>query len=151
MTMRIMVFVVLGSVAPALVAAQESRDSIRAERQRHVEALRERIAGREQQPAGEVFRDIRMLKEMPAGRLLSILVAGYASSLGVGCDHCLVVGELEIVSKPQKQFALDLAAMAGRINRELLPAIGNLDSERPVVNCTTCHRGQVKPATSLDR
>jgi hypothetical protein len=77
--------------------------------------------------------------------------AGYANSLGVGCDHCHVAGEWESESKPQKQIARDMAAMAGRINRELLPAIGNLDSERPVVNCTTCHRGQVKPATSLDR
>jgi hypothetical protein len=39
--------------------------------------------------------------------------------------------------------------MVGKINGEMLKNIKNLKSENPVVNCTTCHRGQVKPALNL--
>ena len=35
------------------------------------------------------------------------------------------------------------------INSELLPKIKNLKSDHPGVNCTTCHRGAVKPALNL--
>ncbi|MEX1993094.1 MAG: hypothetical protein WD929_00415 [Steroidobacteraceae bacterium] len=28
--------------------------------------------------------------------------------------------------------------------------IEGIESEQPVINCTTCHRGQKKPAISLD-
>jgi hypothetical protein len=37
----------------------------------------------------------------------------------------------------------------GAINTEQLKKIKNLKSENPGVNCTTCHRGQVKPALNL--
>ena len=39
--------------------------------------------------------------------------------------------------------------MVGTINGELLPKIKNLKSEHPGINCTTCHRGQVKPAQNM--
>ena len=42
-----------------------------------------------------------------------------------------------------------MADLSRTLNTELLPKIKNLKSEHPVVNCTTCHRGQVKPATNL--
>jgi hypothetical protein len=35
------------------------------------------------------------------------------------------------------------------INGTLLKNIQNLRSPNPTVTCTTCHRGQVKPATVL--
>ena len=39
--------------------------------------------------------------------------------------------------------------MTATINNELLPKIQNLKSEKPTVNCTTCHRGSTKPALNL--
>jgi hypothetical protein len=50
--------------------------------------LRKTIAGQENKPAGEVFKNIQMLKAMPAGRLLRVMEMGYARSLGVNCTHC---------------------------------------------------------------
>ena len=38
--------------------------------------------------------------------------------------------------------------MVREINAKL-GTIEGLDSEKPVVNCTTCHRGQIKPALDL--
>jgi hypothetical protein len=111
--------------------------------------LKRRIAGQEQKPAGEVFKNIQMLKAMPAARLLAVMQIGYAKSLGVNCTHCHVPGEWEKEDKPTKQIARDMAAMNKLINNEQLKNIKNLKGPNPVINCTTCHRGQVKPALDL--
>lgn len=111
--------------------------------------LRKVIAGQENKPAGEVFKNIQMLKAMPAGRLLRVMEMGYARSLGVNCTHCHVAGEWEKEDKSTKQIARDMAAMVAVINTEQLKKIKNLKSPDPVINCTTCHRGQAKPALNL--
>lgn len=118
-----------------------------------IATLREQIKGREQEPAGKVFRNVTtpMLKDAPAARLLAVMEFGYARSLGVTCTHCHVAGKWESEDKPQKQIARDMQAMAARINGEMLKGIKNLKSATPTINCTTCHRGQVTPALNLPR
>ncbi|HKO97244.1 MAG TPA: c-type cytochrome [Pyrinomonadaceae bacterium] len=111
--------------------------------------LRESIAGKENEPAEKVFKNIQLLKGVPAGRLLRIMEMGYSRSLGVTCTHCHVPDAFEKDDKPTKQVARDMAAMVGAINNQHLKQIKNLKSETPVVNCTTCHRGQTKPALNL--
>ena len=111
--------------------------------------LRKRIAGRENEPAETVFKNIQFLKGVPAGRLLNVMRIGYSRSLGVNCTHCHVVDEWEKDDKPTKQTARDMAQMVRTINNDLLKNIKNLKSESPVINCTTCHRGQTKPALDL--
>lgn len=111
--------------------------------------LREQIKGRENEPAEKVFKNVQMMKTVPAGRLLAIMEMGYARSLGVNCTHCHAPEKWESEEKPPKQIAREMAAMVGKINGEMLKNIKNLKSENPVVNCTTCHRGQVKPALNL--
>jgi len=111
--------------------------------------LKEQIKGKEKEPASSVFKNVQTLKTMPAGRLLAIMEFGYARSLGVNCTHCHTPEKWESDDKPQKQIARDMSAMVGRINGELLKGIKNLKSESPTVNCTTCHRGDVKPALNL--
>lgn len=111
--------------------------------------LRKAIAGQEQKPAAEVFKNIQLLKTMPAGRLLRVMELGYAKSLGVDCTHCHVAGAWEKEDKPTKQITRDMFAMMGNINQEQLKKIKNLKSPEPMINCTTCHRGQTKPALNL--
>lgn len=111
--------------------------------------LRKRIAGQENKPAAEVFKNIQMLKAMPAGRLLRVMELGFARSLGVNCTHCHVAGEWEKEDKPTKQIARDMSAMVAAITNDHLKKIKNLKSPEPVINCTTCHRGQTKPALNL--
>lgn len=112
--------------------------------------LRESIAGREQEPASEVYEDIQMFKQVPAGRLLRIMEMGFSRSLGVNCTHCHNPDDWASEEKNKKQITRDMMQMVGKINGELLSKIENLESENPTVNCTTCHRGQVKPALNLD-
>jgi len=111
--------------------------------------LRKSIAGKENEPAENVFKNIQLFKGMPAGRLLRVMELGYARSLGVTCTHCHIPGEWAKEDKPTKQIARDMAAMVSAINGQHLKQIKNLKGESPVVNCTTCHRGQIKPALNL--
>jgi len=131
------------------MAAQSRADSINTEKQAFLEAISKQIAENESKPAAEVFKNIKMLKEATAGRLLSVMNFGYSRSLGVSCTHCHVPGKWESDEKPAKQVARDMAAMVGKINGELLAGIDNLRTSNPTVNCTTCHRGQTQPALSL--
>lgn len=111
--------------------------------------LKEQIKGKENEPAETVFKNIQMLKGTPAGRLLAIMEFGYARSLGVSCNHCHVPEKWESEEKNTKQIARDMSDMVKKINGDLLKNIKNLKSETPIINCTTCHRGQTKPALNL--
>lgn len=111
--------------------------------------LRKKIAGQENKPAEEVFKNIQILKGMPAERLLKVMELGYSRSLGVNCTHCHIVDQWEKEDKTTKQVARDMVLMTRAINNDYLKKIKNLKSENPVVNCTTCHRGQTKPALNL--
>ena len=137
-------------VAPVTAApAPALPDTIAAGRDRLAREVRASIAGRENDPAEQVFKNIKSLTGVPAGRLLAIMNVGYGKSLGVGCAHCHVVGEWASESKPQKQIAREMAQMAAAINGQFLAGIKNLKGPNAVVNCTTCHRGAVKPALNL--
>lgn len=111
--------------------------------------LREQIKGKEKEPAEKVFKNIQTLKGIPAGRFLAIMEMGFSRSLGVDCTHCHTPEKWDAEDKNNKQIAREMWAMMGRINGELLKNIKNLKSESPTVNCTTCHRGQIKPALNL--
>ena len=111
--------------------------------------LMKQIAGKENQPAEQVFKNIQMFKGVPAARLLRIMELGYSRSLGVNCAHCHVVDQWDKDDKPTKPIAREMAKMVQTINNDLLKNIKNLKGPNPIVNCTTCHRGQTKPALNL--
>jgi hypothetical protein len=109
-----------------------------------VKDLRDRIAGQEDKPASEVFKNIQMLKTTKAGQLPDIMVA-WTKALGKDCMHCHAIEGYDKETKPQKQIARDMITMVGDINTKTLPKIKNLDSKEPRISCWTCHRGQLKP------
>jgi len=111
--------------------------------------LREQIKGHEKDPATTVFKNIKVMTGTTAERLLSVMEFGFARSLGVDCTHCHIPDNWAAEDKPEKQIARDMSAMNTTINKELLKNIKNLKSPNPIVNCTTCHRGEVKPAINL--
>jgi cytochrome c peroxidase len=133
------------ATASAAVAATPVNDSLVKDRTQHVNEVLATIAGKEDMPAEQVFKNIRMLKGMPASRLLAIMNRGYSNSLGVSCSHCHVVGEYDREDKPTKQIARDMGAMVSTINGTLLKDIKNLKSPNPTVNCSTCHNGRARP------
>lgn len=134
---------------PAARPAAGTPDSILRRRDSLYQAALAAISGRENQRADSVFRNLRRMGGMPAGRLLAVMRDGYSSSLGVDCTHCHVPGDYASEENDRKQIARDMMAMVGRINTELLPAVPNLRGPQAIVNCSTCHRGQVKPALNV--
>ena len=131
------------ALLPALAnEAEPSKDQLLAQ-------LRQQIAGREQEPAETVFKDIQTLKGRPAEQVLAVMELGYSRSLGVDCAHCHDVKDWPADAKKQKQIAREMTLMTREINAKLKTFEG-IESEPPVINCTTCHRGQKKPALNLD-
>lgn len=115
-----------------------------------IAAIQEKVKGKENLPAEEVFDNIDILKGLPAGRVLPIMQIAFSKSLGVKCGHCHAMDNMAADLKPTKEIARDMWRMTGRINQELLKNIDNLQSEQPRINCTTCHRGQAIPALNLE-
>jgi len=122
-------------------------DSFVAERDSLMKELLAHYTDKLQAPAESVFKNIKILKGITVENLLRRMNLGYGRSLGVRCQHCHVLGHWDDEDKPTKQVARDMMLMTGRINDELLPAIKNIKSEKPGVNCGTCHRGTSRPGT----
>lgn len=120
-------------------------DSFAAQRDSIVAAELKRIAGRENVAAESVYKNVKLMKGMPAGRLLRVMNMGYSRALGVGCDFCHAKDDWASDDKAAKKVARDMMLMTRAINDTLLPRVHNPENERRVVNCSTCHRGQRNP------
>lgn len=125
--------------APAFQMPPASEETLK-----HLADLRKQIAGKENLPASQVFKNIQIMKDAPAGRLLSVMRVAYAASLGVECTHCHVAGEWEKDDKDPKATARKMWTFMRETNERL-----NAIKAGAGINCTTCHRGQVKPALNL--
>jgi hypothetical protein len=123
-------------------------DSITAERDRFAAEVMARIKGRETAPAESVFTNLKVLGGFPAANLVRAMNQGWGRALGVSCTHCHVAGDWANDSKAPKAIARDMVRMGNVISTQLR-SIDGLKDRRPIVNCTTCHRGQLKPALNL--
>jgi len=112
--------------------------------------LRKKIAGQEDKPAGEVFKNIQvpLFKRLPAKYFLGAMEFLFSKSIGVDCRHCHVVEQWEKDDKPTKQTGREMYALMLSI-QDSLKKVSNLKSANPVVTCYTCHRGQIKPEIEL--
>ena len=86
--------------------------------------------------AEQVFKNIKVLKSMPAGELQNGMFF-ISAALGVDCSYCHTPPAMEKDDKPSKETARRMLAMVSEINQNF----GN----KPVVSCATCHQGRPKP------
>lgn len=133
-------------VPPATVLA----DTSGFDQEKALKELRESIKGKEDMPSVKVWKNVQMFTQLPAERLLSIMEKGYARSLGVTCIHCHNPKDYGSDEKQEKLITREMALMVRKINSELLANIEELGDRRAIVNCTTCHRGQKKPALFME-
>jgi hypothetical protein len=82
------------------------------------------------------YKNIQVLKGLPASRLTSIMFA-FKNSLGVDCTYCHIKNEFEKDDKPAKQIARKMIGITQDANAKL----GGTGR----VTCNTCHRGQPRP------
>jgi Photosynthetic reaction centre cytochrome C subunit len=135
-----------GPRVPLTDSARRVRDSVNAARRDSASAnILRSIAGRETQPAESVFKNIKILKGVPAGRLVNIMNMGFGRSLGVSCGFCHVPGKWDLDDKEEKKTARLMFAMVMTINTDYMSKVPNDRGAPPVVNCFTCHRGNAHP------
>ena len=89
--------------------------------------------------AEQAFKNIKVIKDMPAGQLQGAM-AFMAASLGVDCLYCHTPPAMEKDDKPTKETARRMLAMVHEINKNF--------GDKVVVNCATCHRGKPKPVSN---
>lgn len=102
------------------------------------------------------FTNLRILpKDITKADLVGVM-RGYASALGVRCNHCHVGENAATLEgfdfaaddKETKKVARAMAEMTREINGELLPRTGR--ESLVEVGCVTCHHGLTQPRSLSD-
>lgn len=93
-------------------------------------------ASSKEKRAEQEYKNIQLLKGIPAERLMNIMFS-FKSSLNVDCDFCHIKDAFEKDDKPMKLVARKMIKRMNEINR---------DGAGGRVTCYTCHRGQKIPA-----
>jgi len=87
--------------------------------------------------AGQQFKNVQVLKDVPADQLISAMQF-ITASLGVDCEYCHVERAFDKDDKKPKLAARKMMEMVANINKE------NFDGHREVT-CNSCHRGAAHP------
>jgi hypothetical protein len=109
--------------------------------------LQKLIAGKEEQPAETVFKNVQMFKGVPAVRLLGAMNA-FTKALGVTCKKCHDPENWASDDKHEKKAARGMMVMTGDINGKYLKDMEGVDDDASV-NCGTCHRGHAHPDAGM--
>jgi hypothetical protein len=126
------------------VAAAQRESGPRSPDDATVAAILESLGADRDRPAGEVFRNLQLLEDVSAEQLLRIMQNGFGQALNVRCSHCHVDGDWGADEIRAKRAAREMMLMVRSINRDL-EQMRNLDTEMATVNCSTCHRGELRP------
>lgn len=89
--------------------------------------------------AAEKYKNIKVLRDIPADQLLPIMFK-FNTSLGVKCGFCHVGTKFESDEKPEKGAARKMIVMTQDINAHQ-KAVGGKAS------CYMCHHGKAMPET----
>ena len=90
-------------------------------------------------PAGEQFKNVQILKEVPSGQFIQTM-RSFNASLGVTCEFCHVDGDRSADTKPEKLMARKMLTMTHKINEE------NFNGKMEV-RCFTMSQG--RPASGI--
>ncbi len=94
--------------------------------------------------AGQKFKNIKALNDMPADQLGKVMNI-FSASLGVNCAFCHVSGEADFEKdgKEEKEVARKMIAMTFMLNKNYFD--GKLE-----VTCNTCHQGHAHPQSAIN-
>jgi hypothetical protein len=137
----------LSNCKTSSTSAKTPTDRYASERSLYVADVNASIKGKEQMPVDSVFSNLKVLSGFPSKNLVYAMDK-WGQALGVSCTYCHDSGDWASNIKPEKDIARQMVELGVMVNRELLK-IKDLPSERPTVNCITCHRGQKIPALKM--
>ena len=93
----------------------------------------------------EKFKNIKVLKELPADQLIPYMHA-YNTALGVKCDFCHVINPdhsgFEKDDKPMKTKAREMIVLTKDLN-------GKFKTLDKKATCAMCHHGHSEPETTM--
>jgi photosynthetic reaction center cytochrome c subunit len=92
---------------------------------------------KEPQTAGQVFKNIQVLKSIASDQLIPTM-RFISASLGAQCSYCHVEGHFDRDDKKPKQIARKMMRMMLAIDRNSFQGTRQ-------VTCYSCHRGSAKP------
>jgi photosynthetic reaction center cytochrome c subunit len=124
-------------VSGALIAALAL--ALFAARAENAAAPQETASSSSPKTASQQFKNIQILKDIPADQLIPAMQF-ITASLGVDCEYCHVEHAFEKDDKKPKQFARHMMEMMFNINNE------SFEGQR-WVTCYTCHQGSPKPVS----
>ena len=115
------------------------------------------VPGRENEPAGKVFKNVQLNKTMPVKEFLAMMNEQYGRSVGASCTGCHantnVAGVLKVdyaSDEPKKkQIARQMERMTQSINKDL-SKVRELDQPYIRTTCVVCHRGAEHMPTTMD-
>jgi hypothetical protein len=112
----------------------------------YIAAVMKDIAGRENEPAEVVFKNVQVLKGMTAAALVKKMNDDYATAMSWNCTNChrlAAQGNFASDTATDKKRARFMQLMVDDINKNQLPKL--YPKNTPSVDCATCHRGYNEP------
>ena len=94
--------------------------------------------------AGQKFKNIKVLNEMPADQMGKVMNL-FSASLGVNCNFCHVSNDADFEKdgKEEKESAREMIKMTFGLNK-------NYFNGRPEISCNTCHQGHAHPQSAIN-
>jgi len=129
-------------LAAALLLQSPAAQAPASQKNLEIAALEAEIAGKEQSPAEQVFKNIQTFKGRPAIAVLRVMEQAFVANLGVECSYCHVEKQYESDEKNPKKVAREMWVMRAQVQEQARKASGNAQA---VVTCYTCHKGKPKP------
>lgn len=120
-------------------------------RKAEVAALLATLQGRENEPAGAVFKNVKLHKAMPAKEFLTMMDEQYGRGLGFTCSNChLDNKDYASDERKNKVIARQMERMQRDIDAKYIAKVKELDDPRPKTTCVMCHRGVTHMPNTMD-
>jgi hypothetical protein len=106
------------------------------------------IAGHENEPAGQVFKNVTISKDMPAAQFVNMMDSTYGRALGWRCENCHVTTDFSSDAKKDKGRGKTMQIMTNYLNSVEMPKISPQNPAK--VTCLMCHRGTNEPKDTVE-
>lgn len=120
-------------------------------RKQAIAELMATLQGRENEPAGVVFKNVKLHKSMPVREFLTMMDEQYGRGLGMTCTNChLDDKDYASDERKNKVIARQMERMQRDIDAKYIAKVKELDDPRPKTTCVMCHGGTAHMPNTMD-
>ena len=120
-------------------------------RKEAIATLMATLKGRENEPAGAVFKNVKLHKTMPVKEFLTMMDEQYGRGLSFACTNChMDNGDYASDERKNKVIARQMERMQRDIDSKYIEKVKELDDPRPKTTCVMCHRGTPHMPNTMD-